>query len=172
MKRNIKIVSVAAILAVLLAVSAYAAIMYISPNIPMTGNITAYEAQLFRLDTNTQVTAIPWGNLVKGANVNTETLFGFTQQLVIKNTGDYPQWVAWQLNGTLPQGVTLTCQFFGGIWRDLQQDKYSGGNGWGVSIAPGGFSAPIQFVLTVASDAPRGTFSFSINILAASTDTG
>lgn len=161
--KRLKIVSIAAILAILLAVSAYAAIVYYSANITNTGNITAYEAQLFRLDTGTQVTNIPWGNLAKGVSNNTDTIFGFTQQLVIKNTGDYDQYVGWQLNGTLPAGVTLTCQYWAPMnWFNLPEDTYT-------LVSPGAHSYPIRFVLTTASDAPRGAFNFNINIVASDT---
>lgn len=173
MRKSIKLASIGVIFAVLLAVSAYATIVYYSANIPMSGNITAYESQLFRLDTNTQVSAIAWGNLAKGASVNTDSLFGFSQKLVIKNTGDYAQWMGWQLNSTLPTGVTLTAQYYTDAWYDLPQDSYNwnqpyaGANG----IDAGSQTPPLRFVLSVASNAPRGAFTFNIVLVASDTQT-
>jgi len=162
------------------SIAGYAAVMWTSPNITNSGNVLGYEIQLYRLDTAAQVTNIPWGNVIQGSTTMTEAIFSFTQKLVMKNTGDYREWLAWHVNGTLPSGITVTAAYmYNSAWTNLPPDYYTSMNVWNIDpvdyasgIAPGHISPPIEFTLTVDANAPRGAFSFNIVLLGASTASG
>ena len=152
--------------------AAYSLVKYTS-QVTNTATVKGYEMVLWRTDGTPQaVTAIAWGDLETGTNKTTEQVLGFTQQLFLKNRGDFILYPAWNLSALtpLPNNITLTCEYFAsGTWKSLPQNDYNQ-FAW---IPVNGLTAPIRFVLTVPLDAPRGIIPpFIINLLAADTGSG
>jgi len=155
----------ALILLSVLAVSfaAYAVLKY-STVVTNTAFIKGFEAALWRIDTGTAVTSIAWGGIDLGTTVDTETLFGITKQLAIKNTGDYQIYAGWNLTGTLPSGVTLVCARWisGTTWNNLPQNTFPNE----MHVTANGVSTPIRFTLYAPANAPKSTLNFNITLLA------
>lgn len=137
---------------------------------PVAITVKSFELQLWRVDTNAQVTSIPWGNIDTGTQKDSDQAFNFSAQLVIKNVGGYWAYAAWQLNGTLPANVTLIGQYCNaGVYEAWNQSDFSVIS----KIAPnGGISGPVKWFLTIPSGASAGTFNFTINLLGADSSSG
>jgi hypothetical protein len=157
-----------------LAISITYAVTKYTLNIPNTATIAGYEMKLWRVDTNAIVTSIAWGSVESPSVKTSDMVFSFTEQLAIKNTGDYAYYVAWDLNATtpLPAGVTLQCACVDSVthvsnsWNKLSYSEFG-------SIPPNTVSVKrLNFVLTIASDVPRQPITFGIILLAADTSSG
>jgi hypothetical protein len=157
--------AIAVLFALLMTSLGYAVLKY-TATVSNTAMIKGYQITLWRTDTNVAVTSITWGDLETGTSKDTETILGFTQQLKIKNTGDYDCYAGWKLDPTtpLPQGVTLTAEGYkNGGWQTWTQNDMS----MFPLITINGLTAyPVRWTLTVASDASRGSLTFNILLLA------
>lgn len=136
-----------------------------------TATIQGYELQLWQTKTGAAVTTIPWGNVEKGMNTTSETALGLTQQLFLKNTGDYLLYAGWNLSSStpLPNNVTLTAQYYTTSWQDWPQNNYFTLGSLPANTVNGN---AIRFTLSIPSDAARGPLSFTIDLLAATTSSG
>ena len=173
MQKRLKIVALMLLITLLTTMAAYAVIKY-TEIIPTTGIIKGYEIQLWQTDTNTRVTAIPWGDLETGTSKTTDEAFGFEKKLKIKNTGDYPCWIAWQLDPEtpLPEGCTLIAQYYyvgGAQWRPLPENMFSDSFTWKQWTT---YTDSVMWTLTIDADVPRGEITFNILLLAADTELG
>ncbi len=160
------------LLSILICGVAYGVLKY-QEKITNTANIIGYDVKLFRTDTSAIVTAIPYGDIEQGLNKSSDQAFAFTKKLVMKNAGDFDCYLGWKLNTTLPNGVTLTCQYFweNSEWKPLPQNTFSDTNSWGL-VAKNTLSQPVMWTLNVPNDAPRGLISFDILLLTATTSSG
>lgn len=167
--QKIRKIVLVALLAVLMSSIAYSIIKY-TTTITNTASIIGYEIKLWRSDTGIAVESISWGNLDKNSAKDTEQVFNFSQQLKLKNTGDYITCVSWKLDPAtpLPANVTLTAAFENGgwnIWNPLVTDALG-------PIPIGSFyDYPVNFILTIG-DAARGPVNFGIILSAQSTGAG
>jgi hypothetical protein len=165
-----KKLALVAFLSILLVGVAFGILKY-TEKITNTVTITGYELQLWRDDTNAQVTTITWGSLDQGLNKTSDEAFGFTKKLAVKNTGDYALYAAWKLNSTLPNGATVTGQIAtsgeGSAWENWTQNNYYG------AISPSALSTfRIQWTLIIPDGTPRGPITFDILLLAGTTNNG
>ena len=166
-KKKARILALLSLGILAVSIVAYGAVKYMT-SITNNVTITGYELQLWRSDTNAQVTAINWGSLTQGTVINTETLWGWGEgipgmiQLKVKNSGDYAALVSWYINGSLPNGVTVTCDYWPtlAVWTSLPQNATFGLNGLPVPV--GSFSDPLRFTLSIPASTPRQSFSFGI----------
>jgi hypothetical protein len=179
MQKRLKMGAIAVLTVLLMTTLAYAVIKY-TKTVQNTGTIKGYEISLWRLDTNAAVTSIPWGDLETNSSKNTETVFNFTEKLVVKNTGDFAIWVGWKVDPTtpLPSGVTLTAKHknINGAWVEWNENTgfvgYVNDGDPNGTIVVGGTSYPVQWILTLSANASRGALTFNIELLAANTTSG
>jgi hypothetical protein len=171
-RKIVKLLAIAFLCILAATFGAYAVIKW-QEKITNTAMIMGYELALWRTDSNVEVTTIPWGNLETGTNKTTEQAFSFTEKLKIKNVGDYACYIGWKLNSTLPNGITLTAEFFiiGDKWYNLPQNAFNASN-FNTLKNPNDFTYPVQWILTIPNDAPRGAINFDILLLAATTISG
>ncbi len=160
------------LLSMLATTMAALAVIKYSGTISNTATIKGYEVSLWRIDSNAKVTAITWGDIETGTAKTTEQVFGFTEKLEIKNTGDFPiSFLEWKVNGTLPSGITVTAQYKNSGWttwaENTPDDTIARGG-----MAVGEYSLVIQFDLAVANGASRGPIIFDILLLAPTTISG
>jgi hypothetical protein len=169
--QKLKKIALLSLLSILIVGIAFGVLKY-QEKITNTVTVTGYELQLWRVDTNARVTSIAWGGIDQGLNKTSDTAFGFTQKLTIKNVGDYEFWAAWKLNSTLPNGATVTAQFAsseGSPWSTWTENTYDSLS----SMSPGEVnSRRIQFILNIPDGTPRGPVDFDILVLAGSTSSG
>jgi len=175
MQQKTIIIAAIALLSLLAAsLAAYAVLKY-TGTVTNTATILGYQLSLWRTDSNVPITAIPWGSLETGTTKDTEQVFSLTQQLKIKNVGDYACWIAWKIDPVtpLPNGITLSAHYYisGDAWYALPQNMFSDSN-WGQVLVNAYTAFPVRWTLTVPIDAPRGPLAFSIQLLAANTATG
>lgn len=168
-----KLASIAVVGILLLAVTSYAILKY-QEKITNTGNVIGYEVKLVRRDTNAIITTIPWGDIEQGQTKTSDASLVLTKNLTMKNTGDFDCYMGWKLNSTLPNGITLTCQYWytdGAAWKPLAQNQFSDSDGWSL-VAKNTFSNPVMWTLNVPNDSPRGAINFDILLLTATTLSG
>jgi len=170
--KNKKLAVAVMLLSILVAsIAAYAAIKY-TATIPNTATIKGYKLALWNTLIDAPVPSIAWGSLDIGTTKDTEIIFTSVRNIRIKDTGDYPVFVAWKLNDTLPSGVTLTCDYWqgdsDGVWRPIPQNEFS----LLPQISAGYCTEPLRWTLTISADASPGSLAFDILLLAANTMSG
>lgn len=172
MNRKLKLVFATTLLISLLMVASVYAVWKYTATVTNTVNVTGYQVSLWRTDTNAAVTSISWGNINMGASNNTEQVFGVTEKLAIKNTGDIIEYVAWNVSGIMPLGFSVTAEFKpDSTWHSWAQNDFGSTIG---TINPGEIRGGyvFRFTLTVTDNATRGPATFTINLLAATTASG
>jgi hypothetical protein len=158
------------LLSVLLTGIVYSVLQY-TATVINTAYVKGYELTLWRKDMEVAVSSFEWGDLDKGSSKSTEDVLGVAGQLYIKNTGDYDLYFAWELDPStpLPLGITLTAKYGGSaIWPPNNYNCFES-----PVIHPGGLDVyPVQFVLSIGSDAVRGPVTFNILLHAGTTSAG
>jgi hypothetical protein len=152
----------------------YAALQYLLyvPNVARIG--AAYGIQLWDAYNRVTITSFDWGTIMPGHNETTDQLVGVYQYVQVLNTGLSPCWVAWQLNGTLPAGVTLTAFYDKNDYVPWAQNTYIGIDMASDNnpIPSGQGSTWVMWCLTVPVGPSPTTFTFTINLLAADSRNG
>jgi hypothetical protein len=132
--------------------------------------ILGYEVALWNTQTSQKITSFDWGTLALGQVKTTDELLGDPGQsqrpLKIENLDAYYVEIGWNYTGTLPNGVSLSAEFYNaGMMRydpwDMNNFAEMG------QLVPNGISTSVCWVLTVADNAQGcGAFNFTINVLA------
>lgn len=163
------------LLSIVVGTSIYCAVKY-SVTIPNDVSIKGYEIKLWRLDSDTEVTAISWGDMDIGSSKDSDVALGLptaTHKLAIKNTGDYVAYVGWQIdpNTPLPTGLTLTGQHANMETEPYQQTWNE--NTFTFQVSAGQVSQwRIRWTLNVGAETVAGDFTFNILLLVADSSTG
>lgn len=168
MKLKTKAIFGIAFISMLLVTVTFATLYFTRP-IGNNATINAHwDIKLLRGDTLEVINTIEWGSLDPGTVISTNQLYsGLCNK--IKNLGNSIVYVAWQLDAgsTLPAGVTITAEYGEPPTIAYPQNSYL------VVIGPDSISTDrVEFILTTSAATPPGSFSFTINLLAADSGSG
>jgi hypothetical protein len=174
MNNKLKIALAAALIAIIIGTT-YAVIKYTS-TVTNSVTIKGYGIKLWRLDSDTEVLTINWTQLDLGTLKTSDDALGLplsSHKLAIKNPGNYIAYIGWQIDPTtpLPTGVTITGQH-----TNTETEPYQ--ETWGPNVftffvpAESVSSWRIRWTLNVGPNATRGTYNFTILLLASDNSSG
>jgi len=174
LNRKLKILLASLLIATIIT-TVYAAVKF-SSTLPNSVTVKGYEIKLWRFDTNVEATSISWGTMDIGSSKDSDIALELpttAHKLGFKNTGDYLAYIGWKIDPTtpLPTGFSMT-----GWHTNTESEPYQqtwGQNTFTFSVAAGSYSNwRVRWVLSIDTTATKGTYSFSILLLAADSSSG
>ncbi len=152
-------------------------VVNLPPNCTWTILLTTDE--WFQDGTMEEANVIDWGNFpasgyfkdVRGTDVLINGEHLAKPELVIKNEGDVPIYLGWNVTDLSDSSITVTAivedSYGNNVWGSWEPNTYH----WG-PVQPGNVWGRIIFQVRTTENTPSGPFSFTININVANTNYG